>query len=50
VTAWTRAWQSTAPGPRASISPAASAGATVGEWEIVSVLTSMAMACAAAAA
>ncbi|MHB8660182.1 MAG: hypothetical protein ACYC91_20045 [Solirubrobacteraceae bacterium] len=51
VTAWTRAWHSTAPGPRAAISPAVPAtGATVGEREIVSVLASMAMACAAAAA
>lgn len=47
VTAWTRAWHNTAPGPPVSVSPS---GATVGEREIVSVLASMAMACAAAAA
>jgi hypothetical protein len=48
VTAWTRAWQSTAPGP---VTPtlATRAGAPVAEGEIVSVLASMALACAAAA-
>jgi hypothetical protein len=45
VTAWTRAWQSTAPRP-----PGPPPVATpVGEHEIVSVLASMALACAAAA-
>jgi hypothetical protein len=49
VTAWTRAWHSTA--PRAPVSPpvAASVGAPVGEREIVRVLASMALACTAAA-
>ena len=49
VTAWTRVWHSTAPAPPVSVSPAVPAAATVGEREIVSVLASMAMACAAAA-
>ena len=46
VTAWTRAWQqSTAPGPPGPPPVATPAG----EHEIVSVLASMALACAAAA-
>ena len=45
VTAWSRAWQSAAPGPAVS----APLAAPVGEHEIVSVLASMALACAAAA-
>jgi hypothetical protein len=48
VTAWTRVWQSTAPGPPVSASLAAG-GAPVADGEIVSVLASMALACAAAA-
>jgi hypothetical protein len=46
IAAWTRAWQSTVPGPITSTPSAA----LVGEREIVSVLASMALACAAAAA
>jgi hypothetical protein len=49
VTAWTRAWQSTTPGPPAAMPLATRAGAPVTEGEIVSVLASMALACAAAA-
>ncbi|MDQ6776357.1 MAG: hypothetical protein M3071_09110 [Actinomycetota bacterium] len=49
VTAWTRAWHSTTPGPPVSVSPSAPSGAPVVEREIVSVLASMALACAAAA-
>jgi hypothetical protein len=48
VTAWTRAWQSTTPGPDPS-TPVGRARAPVGEREIVSVLASMALACATAA-
>jgi hypothetical protein len=47
VTAWTRAWQSTTPGPPAPTPRLVAA--PVGEREIVSVLASMALACAAAA-
>ncbi len=50
VTAWTRAWQSTAPGPPVSPTAAASVGVPVGEREIVRALASMALACTAAAA
>jgi hypothetical protein len=48
VIAWTRAWQSTTPGP---VTPtlATRAGTPLAEGEIVSVLASMAFACAAAA-
>jgi hypothetical protein len=46
ITAWIRAWRSTAPGPPPVSAPPA---ATVGEQEIVRVLASMALACAAAA-
>jgi hypothetical protein len=49
VTAWSRAWQATAPGPAVSATLATRAGASVVEGEIVSVLASMALACAAAA-
>jgi hypothetical protein len=45
VSAWSRAWHSTAPAPAVSAPPAA----LVGEQEIVRVLASMALACAAAA-
>jgi hypothetical protein len=50
VTAWTRAWQSTTPGPVMSTPSPVPVGASVAEREIVSVLASMALACAAAAA
>jgi hypothetical protein len=46
VTAWTRAWRFTAPGPPVC-SPSA---ASVAEHELVRVLASMALACEAAAA
>jgi hypothetical protein len=49
VTAWTRAWQSAVPGPLTSTPSVALVGAPVGERAIVSVLASMALACAAAA-
>jgi len=49
VTAWTRAWHSTTPGLLVSASPSAPGGAPVTEREIVRVLASMALACAAAA-
>jgi biotin-(acetyl-CoA carboxylase) ligase len=49
VSAWTRAWQTTAPGPTVSATLATRASAPVAEGEIVSVLASMALACAAAA-
>jgi hypothetical protein len=49
VTAWTHAWHTTAPGPPVSAPLGAPVGAPVGEREIVSVLASMALACAAAA-
>ena len=49
VTAWTRAWHSTAPEPAVSPPAAASVGGPVGEREIVRVLASMALACTAAA-
>jgi hypothetical protein len=49
VTAWTRAWQNTAPASSGPPTLAARAGASVGDGEIVSVLASMALACAAAA-
>lgn len=39
----------TTPGPPVSVSPSAPSGAPVVEREIVSVLASMALACAAAA-
>jgi hypothetical protein len=45
VSAWTRAWHTTAPAPPVSLPIAA----PVGEQEIVRVLASMALACAAAA-
>jgi hypothetical protein len=45
VTAWTRAWQSAAPGPPRS-PPLAT---PVADHEIVGVLATMALACAAAA-
>ena len=48
VTAWTHAWQSAAPGPPVSAPLVAPVGAPVVEHEIVSVLASMALACAAA--
>jgi hypothetical protein len=49
VSAWTRAWHTAAPGPPVSAPLVAPVGAPVGEREIVSVLASMALACAAAA-
>lgn len=45
VTAWPRAWHTTAPPPAVSVALAA----PVGEREIVSALATMALACAAAA-
>jgi len=44
-----RAWQSTAPGPAVTAPLSRCAGAALDEGEIVSVLASMALACAAAA-
>jgi hypothetical protein len=49
VSAWTRVWQSTAPTPSVTPPLAPDAAAPVAEGEIVSVLASMALACAAAA-
>ncbi|WP_249019846.1 hypothetical protein [Conexibacter sp. S30A1] len=49
VSAWTRVWQSTAPAPPVTPPLAPNAAAPVAEGEIVSVLASMALACAAAA-
>ena len=49
VAAWTRAWQSTAPGPAVTAPLTTRAGAALADGEIVSVLASMALACAAAA-
>jgi hypothetical protein len=49
VSAWTRAWQTTAPGPAVSATLATGGGASAADGEIVSVLASMALACAAAA-
>jgi hypothetical protein len=49
VTAWTHAWRTTAPAPPVPAPLAAPVGGPVAEGEIVSVLASMALACAAAA-
>jgi len=49
VTAWSRAWHTTAPAEAVSATLAARANASVAEGEIVSVLATMALACAAAA-
>jgi hypothetical protein len=49
VSAWTRAWQSTAPGPSAVPTLVTGAGVPAAEGEIVNVLASMALACVATA-